>query len=56
MEFHAIGASTRVSAIHVATNTEVTVVCPSTYSTFSKTQAAVRKLRFVLEKSKAAGK
>lgn len=50
VEFTTIGASTRVSAIHVPSNTEVQVVCPRSYTTFSMTQAALRKLRYVLGK------
>ncbi|MGC2854238.1 DUF6898 family protein [Novispirillum sp. DQ9] len=53
VELHTIGASTRVSAIHVATNTEVQVVCPTSYTRFSMTQAALRKLRYVLGKAGA---
>lgn len=49
-EFQFFGSSTRVSAIHVATNTEIQVVCPSHYSQFSMEQAALRKLRFVLKR------
>ncbi|KJS38280.1 MAG: hypothetical protein VR70_10410 [Rhodospirillaceae bacterium BRH_c57] len=51
LEFQVFGASTRVAAIHVASNTEVQVTCPTSYTTFTKTQAAIRKLRYVLSKT-----
>lgn len=49
-EIRARGMSARVAAIHVATNTEVVVVCPATLHRLSMQQAALRKLRFVLQK------
>ncbi len=51
LELQVFGASTRVAAIHVATNTEVHVICPTSYTTLTKTQAAIRKLRYVLSKT-----
>lgn len=47
-EIRVMGASARVAAIHVRTNTEVQVVCPASYARFSMEQAAVRKLKYVL--------
>lgn len=54
-EIQMLGNSARVAAIHVKSNTEVVVVCPSHYTEFSMTQAALRKLRRVLETKGQAG-
>ncbi|GAB3456942.1 DUF6898 family protein [Insolitispirillum peregrinum] len=49
-EIKVFGASARVSALHVSSNTEVTVICPANLHKTSMQQAALRKLRFMLEK------
>lgn len=55
-EIHAIGNSAKVCALHVATNTEVSVICPANLHRSSMQQAALRKLRFVLEKQASEGR
>lgn len=47
-EIQVFGASARVTAIHVASNTEVMVICPANLHRSSMQQAAIRKLRYVL--------
>jgi hypothetical protein len=49
-EFHRIGAVVRVSAIHVATETEVILVGPAAAGQHGLRQAAIRKLIYVLGK------
>ncbi len=51
-EIRAYGRSARVAALHVASNTEVVVVCPATYTEYSMQQAAIRKLRAIVEKKR----
>lgn len=55
-EIRVIGASAKVSVLHVASNTEVSIVCPATLHRVSMQQAALRKLRFVLEKRASEGR
>jgi hypothetical protein len=52
IEVSVVGASARVAAIHVASNTEVIVVCPAKMHRMYMEQAALRKLKFVLERHK----
>lgn len=49
-EITLIGNFARVAAIHARTNVEVQVTCPANYTRFTMQQAALRKLRFVLER------
>jgi hypothetical protein len=49
-EITVLGGSARVSAIDAQTNTEVQVICPANYTRHTMQQAALRKLRYVLEK------
>jgi hypothetical protein len=51
IEISVVGASARVAAIHVASNTEVVAICPAKLHRVSMEQAALRKLRFVLERN-----
>lgn len=50
-EIRTVGNVARVAAIHAPTNIEVVVVCPLHLTEFSMHQAALRKLRHVLEQS-----
>ncbi|MCC7260634.1 MAG: serine hydroxymethyltransferase [Alphaproteobacteria bacterium] len=50
IEIVSVGNSVKVSAIDSATQTEVSVIGPANYDQESLTQAALRKLRYVLEK------
>jgi hypothetical protein len=47
-EFRQIGASVKVSAIHVATDTEVSLVGAATAGEYALRMAATRKLIYVL--------
>lgn len=47
-EIRVVGTSARVSAIHVPSNTEVTVICPSKTPRGMMEQAAINKLKYVL--------
>jgi len=49
-EFRQIGASVKVSAIHVATDTEVCVVGAAAAGEYALRMAATRKLIYVLSK------
>jgi hypothetical protein len=47
-EFRRIGASVKVSAVHVATDTEVSLVGPAAGGDYPLRMAALRKLAYVL--------
>lgn len=47
-EFQQIGASVKVSAVHVATDTEVSLVGPASGGDYPLRMAALRKLAYVL--------
>ena len=49
-EIFRVGGSVKVNAIHAATLTEVTVVCPATATQQQMKTLAVQKLRYVLAK------
>ena len=49
-EMFRMGGSVKVSAIHAATLTEVSVVCPATASEMQMKTLALQKLRYVLAK------
>jgi len=49
-EFLTIGTSVKVSAIHVPTNVEVTIIGSPAMSRFSLQSNALRKLRSVLQR------
>ncbi|SOD94234.1 DUF6898 family protein [Caenispirillum bisanense] len=50
------GNVARCSAIDVATNTEVSIVAPATYSRFTLQQNALRKLNRALEAKGQGGR
>ncbi len=50
LEFIAIGSSVKVSAVHVATGEEVSVVGPARTTQSELEASAIAKLRYVLEK------
>ncbi len=52
-EFLTIGMAVRVSAIHVPTNTEVTIMGSSAMSRFTLQANALRKLRAALQRQRA---
>jgi hypothetical protein len=54
-EFRQIGASVKVSAIHVATDTEVSLVGAASAGEYALRMAATRKLVYVLA-AKAEGR
>jgi hypothetical protein len=54
-EFRQIGASVKVSAIHVATDTEVSLVGAASAGEYALRMAAIRKLIHVLA-AKASGR
>ncbi len=54
-EITVIGNSARVCAIHATTGQEVVVICPARLSRAMMEQAAVNKLRYVLNKPLTAG-
>jgi hypothetical protein len=47
-EFRQIGASVKVSAVHVAPDTEVSLVGPASGGDYPLRMAALRKLAYVL--------
>ena len=47
-EFRQIGASVKVSAVHVATDTEVSLVGAASAGEYALRMAALRKLTYVL--------
>ncbi len=47
-EFRRVGNSVKVSAVHVATNTEISIVGPATGGEQALKMAALRKLQYVL--------
>ncbi len=47
-ELHRVGNAVKVSAVHVATNTEVSIVGPATSGEHALKMAALRKLQYVL--------
>ena len=49
------GNAMQVSAVHVATNTEVSVMGPAAASPMALQEAALRKLKYVLAKKKSEG-
>lgn len=51
-EIRILGNSAQVSAIHVPTNTEVKVICPAALPTTFMQKAALRRLLWVLNRSK----
>jgi hypothetical protein len=51
-EFVRQGAYMRVSALHAASNIEVTIMGPATAPQAALRQTALQKLRYVLEKLK----
>ncbi len=55
IEFHQVGAYVKVSAIDTATYTEVSIVGDPSRSEAALTQAAIRKLEYVLERDRKAG-
>ena len=56
IEFHQVGAYVKVSAIDPATYTEVSIVGDPTRSEDALKRAAVRRLEYVLERDRKAGK
>lgn len=54
-EYVPIGGSVKVTAVDVTTGLEVSVVGPSTAAQSELERVAVRKLRYMLEKSKNEG-
>jgi hypothetical protein len=50
LEFHRIGAVVKVSAVDPATLTEVSISGPASAGEAALRQAALRKLRYVLER------
>ena len=56
VEFIAIGNSVKVSAIHVASGEEVSIVGPTSASEFELKHQVVAKLRYVLNRKKPADK
>jgi hypothetical protein len=52
-EFRRIGNSVKVSAIHVASNTEISIVGAAGAGEQALKAAALQKLRYVIEKNKA---
>ncbi len=55
IEFIQIGAYVKVSAMHTPTMTEAVIVGPPSAGEFVLQQNALRKLRYLLAKSEAAG-
>ena len=51
-EFHPVGNVVRVSAMHVASLTEVIVVCPRGLSPQMMKNRALQKLKYVMNKEK----
>ncbi len=49
-EFRRVGGSVKVSAIHAATLTEVSIVCPASATQQQMKSVALQKLRYVLSK------
>jgi len=49
-EFHQSGNVVKVSALHVSSNTEVAIVGPQHASEYALKAAALRKLKFIMEK------
>jgi hypothetical protein len=50
VEFHQVGAYVKVSAMDPATLTEVSMVVPVNLSQHQAAQAAIRKLKYVLDR------
>lgn len=55
-EFRRIGASMKVSAVHVASDTEVSLVAPASAGEAAWRQAAIAKLRYVLARRAGEGR
>lgn len=55
-EIRVLGNSAQVTAIHAATGTEVKVICPATLARGSMQQAAMNKLRYVLNRDSGGQK
>jgi hypothetical protein len=49
-EFHRVGNVVKVSALHVDTDTEVSLAGPSSAGVYGLKMAAIRKLIYVLNK------
>ena len=56
LEFIAIGNSVKVSAVHVATGEEVSIVGPASAAEFELKHQAIAKLRYVLERKSGGDK
>ncbi len=56
IEFHHVGAYVKVSAVDTATYTEVSIVGDPTRGEEALKRAAIRKLEFVMERDRKAGK
>lgn len=54
IEFQTIGQTVKVSAIDSATLTEISVVAPASATARQMTDAALKKLRYVLARRKGA--
>ena len=55
IEFRQVGAFVKVSAVDTETYTEVSIVGDPTRSEDALTRAAIRKLEYVLERTRMAG-
>jgi hypothetical protein len=56
LEFHQVGAYVKVSAVDPVTLTEVSIVGDPAAGEAALTQAAIRKLDYVLKRKAAGGK
>ena len=55
IEFVTLGNAVRVTAIHVASGTEASIVGPASAPRAPLEAAALRKLSYVMDKEKGAG-
>ena len=55
IEFYQVGAYVKVTAVDIATYTEVSIVGDPTRSEAALKRAAIRKLDYVLERDRKAG-
>ncbi len=55
IEFYQVGAYVKVSAVDIATYTEVSIVGDPTRGEEALKRAAIRKLEYILERDRKAG-
>jgi len=55
IEFHRVGASVKVTALHSASLVEVSIIAPASTTEAAMRQAVLKKLAFVRSRQRGAG-